>query len=381
MDFSLRHIRSFLEVCRTGNLTRAAAALGYSQSSVTGHIKSLESELGTPLFRRHAHGVRLTPAGEIFRGYAHRIVGTVDELAGEIRLRGEASGQIRVGAVPLLIGSLENGLMNECQYRYPRVHVSPRVVGAAEIRAVVVAGGLDLGLLLLDRPGDTAAESTTKGRGLVPAGRAGDTSGAVITRLCRVDLVPVGGQRFAGATSARERLPRGTRIVVVGADCPSQQRLPRVLHSRDGVAPPLWEVTSVASARQYVATGLGIAMLPYEPAFEQGTPDGLTVLRGLPVARMHAGLVLPSMGWLSSAAAAFADLVDRHGRKELERSAGGGPAITEADHGGPGSHPSSAQSSELRPSSVMQRPAHCDAGASAGPHVLAPPLRAAGYRS
>jgi DNA-binding transcriptional LysR family regulator len=48
----LRHLQTFQVVAATKNFNRAAAQLGYSQSSVTTHIQLLESALGRPLFER-----------------------------------------------------------------------------------------------------------------------------------------------------------------------------------------------------------------------------------------------------------------------------------------------------------------------------------------
>ena len=42
----LRRLKTFLLVAATNSFTRAAAKLGYSQSSVTTHIQGLERELG-----------------------------------------------------------------------------------------------------------------------------------------------------------------------------------------------------------------------------------------------------------------------------------------------------------------------------------------------
>ncbi len=48
----LQHLETFRVVAVTNNFTRAAAALGYCQSTVTTHIMALERELGAALFKR-----------------------------------------------------------------------------------------------------------------------------------------------------------------------------------------------------------------------------------------------------------------------------------------------------------------------------------------
>lgn len=47
-----------------GSFTRAAEALGYTQSGMTHMMNSLERDIGFPVLLRGRGGVRLTPAGE-----------------------------------------------------------------------------------------------------------------------------------------------------------------------------------------------------------------------------------------------------------------------------------------------------------------------------
>jgi len=57
-------VECFLEVADRLSFTRAAAVLYLSQPAVTAQVKSLEDELGFPLFRREGHTVSLTAAGK-----------------------------------------------------------------------------------------------------------------------------------------------------------------------------------------------------------------------------------------------------------------------------------------------------------------------------
>ncbi|MES1264040.1 MAG: LysR family transcriptional regulator, partial [Variovorax sp.] len=60
----LRHLRYFMAVAETGNLSRAAEKLFIAQPPLSVQIRQLEEEMGMPLFVRHPKGVRLTVAGE-----------------------------------------------------------------------------------------------------------------------------------------------------------------------------------------------------------------------------------------------------------------------------------------------------------------------------
>jgi DNA-binding transcriptional LysR family regulator len=77
----LQQIESFRMVALTHNFTRAAAELGYSQSSVTHHVKALERELGAALLKRYrfCRTVQLTEAGRRTLEYAERLLALADE--------------------------------------------------------------------------------------------------------------------------------------------------------------------------------------------------------------------------------------------------------------------------------------------------------------
>ncbi|MER6080551.1 LysR family transcriptional regulator [Streptomyces sp. NPDC001833] len=82
MDLAL--LRTFVTVHRAGSFTRAAALLGLSQPAVTSQIRTLERQLGRPLFLRQARGVTPTTIGDEL---AHKAAPHLDALV-EIAERG-----------------------------------------------------------------------------------------------------------------------------------------------------------------------------------------------------------------------------------------------------------------------------------------------------
>ncbi len=97
------HLRYFWAVAKDGNLTRTAAHLHVSQSALSSQIKSLEDDLGQPLFLREARGLQLTEAGRLALSYAEKIFTAGNELSslmkdGEFRKR----QTVRIGAVATL---------------------------------------------------------------------------------------------------------------------------------------------------------------------------------------------------------------------------------------------------------------------------------------
>ena len=54
----------FVDVAETGNFTKTGERMGYTQPGVSHILKSMEAELGFPLFIRTRHGISLTSNAE-----------------------------------------------------------------------------------------------------------------------------------------------------------------------------------------------------------------------------------------------------------------------------------------------------------------------------
>ncbi|MCR5301583.1 MAG: LysR family transcriptional regulator [Lachnospiraceae bacterium] len=81
----LRHLRYFLAVCEEMNITKAAEKLMIAQPPLSRQIRDLEEEIGTQLFIRDHHNLRLTEEGIRFRTYANRIVTLADRSVEDIK--------------------------------------------------------------------------------------------------------------------------------------------------------------------------------------------------------------------------------------------------------------------------------------------------------
>ena len=70
----LDHLKTFVEVAKEGNFSRAAAKVFRSQPAVSAQIRQLEEDYQQRLFDRSGKAVRLTPAGEILLQYAQSLL-------------------------------------------------------------------------------------------------------------------------------------------------------------------------------------------------------------------------------------------------------------------------------------------------------------------
>lgn len=124
------HLRHFWVIAGQRSMTRAAAVLRISQSTLSEQLRELERWLGQSLFDRQGRQLHLTEAGRIAFEHAESIFATGRELLDRMRLTRSARLSLRIGAV----GPLSKNL----QYDF----VEP-LLQRGETQVVVVAGALN----------------------------------------------------------------------------------------------------------------------------------------------------------------------------------------------------------------------------------------------
>jgi DNA-binding transcriptional LysR family regulator len=100
MSFKRGQLEYFVTVAEEGQMTRAAGRLHIAQPALSQAISQLENELGIALLHRHARGVTLTAAGEIFLAKARvALAATLDAAATAQSLARAATGSIKIGYI------------------------------------------------------------------------------------------------------------------------------------------------------------------------------------------------------------------------------------------------------------------------------------------
>ncbi len=89
-------LRSFVLIAEGGSFTRAANAVGRTQSAVSMQIRRLEETLGQPLLLRGPRGVETTPHGAWLLDRARRLLAMHDEIVTTFRTPA-VSGTVRLG--------------------------------------------------------------------------------------------------------------------------------------------------------------------------------------------------------------------------------------------------------------------------------------------
>ncbi|NJJ38755.1 LysR family transcriptional regulator [Paenibacillus apii] len=129
-------------------VTDVASELGLKQPTVSFHMKSLESELGTPLFQSRSGRVLLTEAGLALHPYAVRIVALASEAERSVKQtvsRSKVKLDIGASQVPAayLLPAVLAGLVRQ----YPEIEISVSEAGEPGLRERLRTRELGLGVL------------------------------------------------------------------------------------------------------------------------------------------------------------------------------------------------------------------------------------------
>ncbi|WP_160000018.1 LysR family transcriptional regulator [Roseomonas sp. 18066] len=145
-DVTLERLRSFVRVAERGSLSAVARELGLGQSSITRHIRELETAVGIPLLSRTTRRVAMTEEGRRYYASALQILRLVDQAGEEARgQRGAVAGTIRLSCTAAFGVLQATRLVFAFQDRHPGIDVD---LSLTDERIDLVREGVDLALRL-----------------------------------------------------------------------------------------------------------------------------------------------------------------------------------------------------------------------------------------
>src|SRR6476661_2151465 len=160
MPFRRGHLRYFVTVADEGQITRAASKLHIAQPALSQAISQLENELGIELLIRHARGVSLTLAGEIFLPKARAALAADAEAALTAQSLARAAGEkIEIGYAGAPPAMKVPELFTALQQTHPGAHISFREMPFPAGPTADWLGDLDVALCHL--PAEDQALSST----------------------------------------------------------------------------------------------------------------------------------------------------------------------------------------------------------------------------
>jgi DNA-binding transcriptional LysR family regulator len=184
----IQQIRYFVAVADELHFGRAAERLHVTPSSFSRRIRELEHELGSDLFVREYHNVKLTRFGQDFLEPARDVVGRFDGLR---RLSRDPEGlslrRCRIGATPLAAPHVLDVVLDMFQKTEPDVELPISLAPTAELVDMLASDEVDLAVVHL--PVDTRGlESLPLARGGYSVAMRDDDALAHRTSLTLRDL-------------------------------------------------------------------------------------------------------------------------------------------------------------------------------------------------
>lgn len=268
MDSEL--LRTFIAVARTGSFTAAARELGYVQSTVTGHVQTLERRLGARLLDRLPTGAVLTDAGQRLVPYAEQLLDLQARMCAEVPTgTGRRAGSVRLTAPESLCAYRLPALVTALRAEEPDLRLSVTPGGTAAALEAVRSGTTDVALLL--EPTLTAAAVL-----LEPVGTE---------NVLLLAAPPAAGtqQSWTWADLA------AGEALLLEEGCSYSDDAARHLLAAGQPATRRTRFGSIEAIKQCVAAGLGWTVLPAVTAVPELRAHTLAVLPGpaLPVCTVH----------------------------------------------------------------------------------------------
>lgn len=240
----IKHLFTFLTAAKTLNFTQTARMLDYAQSSITAQIKSLEEELGTPLFERLGKRIFLTEAGLQLKYYAEKMIKLDKEMRDTVAGENELKPILTIGAQESQCTYRLPVILQKFKQLYPHVELIFKPVHTSEIaKNLLQTDTLDLAFITDTRKVVSTIHTET---------------------LLEEELVLVASPTHHLHRKEKltlEEIVKET-ILLTEKGCSYRTQFESKFH-QEGIYPDqVIEFVSIEAIKQCAIAGLGIALLP-----------------------------------------------------------------------------------------------------------------------
>ena len=143
---TLRHMKVFLTVYKTQNMTLAAEQLHLTQPAVTRVIKEIENYYGVCLFERLNRRLYVTESGRRLYAQALHLIDTFESMEKEMRNL-DTFGLLRIGSTIALGSYLLPELIFIFQKQIPQIQVQVTVSNRRTLQKMLLNNQLDIALI------------------------------------------------------------------------------------------------------------------------------------------------------------------------------------------------------------------------------------------
>jgi LysR family transcriptional regulator of gallate degradation len=159
--FNERRLQVATMLADVHHMPSVARAVGMSQPAVSQAITKLEDALGQTLFRRTAHGMVPSDAGNRWMVRFNRVLAELGHIVSDVAAqKGVLEGMVTVGALPLARTLLLPGAITALLKKYPQLRVRSLESTYEELTAGLLSGRVDFIIGALRRPAQQGLETS-----------------------------------------------------------------------------------------------------------------------------------------------------------------------------------------------------------------------------
>jgi DNA-binding transcriptional LysR family regulator len=239
----LRELKTFQKVATLLSFNRAAEVLHYAQSTVSAQIKTLEDELGVPLFDRLGKQIVLTDAGEKLLKYSRRLLAIHEETYAEVKGQTELRGSLTIRIPQTIATYYLPPVLRKFQGRCPKVRFEFISCTVPTLAQELSAGTIDLAFLMTESVHSASFQTERLGFESLVLVTYPENPLAKKSSLSLADL-------------------RGQALLYPKTDCDYPLKFRRMLSDEKIELSTLLEFNSVEAVKQCVMAGMGISLMP-----------------------------------------------------------------------------------------------------------------------
>ena len=290
----LRQLKIFVTVAEEKSFTRAAQKMGYAQSNVSAQVRLLEEEFDIRLFERLGKKIDLTPEGEKLLYHAKRLLRNAAEVQEAMTCSTEPNGILNIGISESLCIFKLPALLKEYSRLYPQVQLVIRqgtpLDFARWLRENIIDVAFSLDQVINDD--DLVAKILCEEPMII----VGNNEHPLISKGY-IELKDIGQESF----------------IYTERNCSYRSVIENYFADSNIKPGSSYEFDSIEAIKQFVLSGLGIALLPYaavERELSAGNMVDLNLIE--PKIEMYTQIVYHKNKWLSPTLLSLLDLVKEY---------------------------------------------------------------------
>lgn len=145
---AIHKYQAFIKVAELGSITKAAEAMGYTQSAVSRMVADLEDEWNLNLLRRSRGGLALSSDGLMMLPYIKDLCRHYEALQEQANsLKGLETGFIRIGSCTSFSTQCLPSILKQFEQRYPSIVFQLQNMEYSETDDALCAGEIDCGFI------------------------------------------------------------------------------------------------------------------------------------------------------------------------------------------------------------------------------------------